>query len=104
MGNPLGPTLANIFLCHHEVNWLNECPQRFKPLFYKGYIDDTFLLFSDPSHVQEFLNYLNSKHINIKFTSEIENNKKLSFLMSSFLVMRRKMFARPYLGKVLFLV
>ena len=59
MGNPLGPTLANIFLCHHEVNWLNECPQRFKPLFYKRYIDYTFLLFSDPIHVQEYFNYLN---------------------------------------------
>ena len=27
MGSPLGPTLANAFLCHYEKNWLNECPE-----------------------------------------------------------------------------
>ena len=26
MGSPLGPSLANIFLCHHETKWLNDCP------------------------------------------------------------------------------
>ena len=26
MGNPLGPTFANLFLCHHETNWVNNCP------------------------------------------------------------------------------
>ena len=23
MGNPLGPTFADLFFCHHETNWLN---------------------------------------------------------------------------------
>ena len=32
MGNPLGPTLANAFLAHHEVKWLDECPEYFKLL------------------------------------------------------------------------
>ena len=27
MGSPLGPTLANIFLCYHESNWLKDCPK-----------------------------------------------------------------------------
>ena len=41
MGNPLGPTLANLFLCHHETNWLsNYCPLEFKPVLYRRYIDD----------------------------------------------------------------
>ena len=26
MGSPLGPALGNAFLCHHERNWLRECP------------------------------------------------------------------------------
>ena len=34
MGNPLGPTLANAFLAHHEKIWLQECPDDFKPLMY----------------------------------------------------------------------
>ncbi|XP_063585791.1 uncharacterized protein LOC134763164 [Penaeus indicus] len=43
MGSPLGPTLANVFLCYHE-------------------------------------NYVNSKHDNIHFTSEVEVNNSLPFL------------------------
>ena len=83
MGSPLSPCYANAFLSHHEQNWLNDCPFHFKPVFYRRYMDDTFLLFKDPSHVNLFLNYLNSKHPNIKFTCEIEQNNKLSFLDST---------------------
>ena len=80
MGLPLGPTLANIFMCHFETQWINSCPTEFKPVAYKRYVDDTFILFSQPSHAQLFLGYLNSKHSNIKFTMESESNFKLSFL------------------------
>ena len=34
-GSPLCPTLANAFLCFHEEVWLNECPDEFKPAYYK---------------------------------------------------------------------
>ena len=42
MGSPLGPTLANAFLCHYEKIWLNECPSQFKPVVYRRYVDDIF--------------------------------------------------------------
>ena len=29
MGSPLGPNLANAFLCFHEQIWLNDCPEDF---------------------------------------------------------------------------
>ena len=80
MGNPLGPTLANLFLSHHETNWLSNCPVEFKPVLYRRYIDDTFLLFRDISHIDQFLNYINSQHSSIQFTSEIETNSMLNFL------------------------
>ena len=80
MGSCLGPSLANAFLCHHEQIWLSECPTSFKPVYYKRYVDDTFLLFKDINHISEFLEYLNSKHPNIKFTCEVENNDTLPFL------------------------
>ena len=80
MGSCLGPTFANAFLCYHEVNWLNDCNPAFKPVYYRRYVDDTFLLFNDRTHIPLFLDYLNSKHPNIKFTFEIEENSKLSFL------------------------
>ena len=57
-----------------------ECPSSFKPIYYKRYVDDTFLLFKDISHIPKFLEYLNSKHLNIKFTCEVEHNDTLPFL------------------------
>ena len=52
----------------------------FKPAFYNRYIDDTFLLFKDSSHIDLFLQYLNSKHPSINFTKETECNNVLNFL------------------------
>ena len=80
MGLPLSPILANIFLCHHENIWLNSCPSDCKPVYYRRYMDDCFLVFRDPSHAPKFLEFLNSRHGNIKFTAELENNRQLSFL------------------------
>jgi hypothetical protein len=80
MGLPLGPTFANIFMCHHEKIWLDECPNFFKPIFYQRYIDDTFVLFKEKDHAQLFLTYLNNKHNNINFTMETEHNDTISFL------------------------
>ena len=80
MGLPLGPTFANIFMSYHESIWLNQCPANFKPIFYRRYIDDTFVIFKDRDHVSMFLDYLNSRHINIKFTCELENDGRLPFL------------------------
>ena len=80
MGSPLGPLLANIFLCCSEVRWLDDCPISFKPLYYRRYVDDTFVLFRKPEHASEFLTYLNSCHPNIRFTCDRENQGTLSFL------------------------
>ena len=80
MGSPLGPTLANSFLCFHEAKWLANCPAEFKPILYRRYVDDTFVLFKSTDHVSKFQEYMNSQHANIKFTSEIERNGKLPFL------------------------
>ena len=80
MGLPLGPTFANIFMCHYEKLWLASCPPEFAPIFYRRYVDDCFLLFKDQSHADLFLHFLNSKHGNIKFTMESESQGKISFL------------------------
>ena len=80
MGSPLGPTLANVFMCHFENIWLENCPAHFKPIVYRRFVDDTFLLFRTKDHVEKFKNYLSKQHKNIKFTSEIEENGSLLFL------------------------
>ena len=80
MGSPLGPILANIFLSHHEENWLNKCPMKFKPSFYRRYVDDIFVLFESSESAESFREYMSSKHPNINFTVEKENISSLSFL------------------------
>ena len=34
MGSPLGPALANVFLCHFEGQWISDCPIDYKPVSY----------------------------------------------------------------------
>ena len=79
MGSAIGPTLANVFLCYHEKIWLQNCPSEFKPIIYRRYVDDTFLLFRSKHHIEKFRNYLNRQHKIIKFTSETENENSISF-------------------------
>ena len=45
MGSQLGPTYANIFLCVHELLLLEKFQSEFRPVTYRRYVDDTFLLF-----------------------------------------------------------
>ena len=77
MGSTLGPTLANVFM---SQIWLENCPSHFKPIVYRRFVDDTFLLFRSKDHVEKFRNYLNKQYKNIKFPSEIEENGSLLFL------------------------
>nr|XP_027229208.1 uncharacterized protein LOC113820983 [Penaeus vannamei] len=51
-----------------------------KPVHYFIYVDNTLLLFRSPEHINKFLEYLNNKHPNIKFTCDVENNGSLPFL------------------------
>ena len=80
MGLPLGPTFANIFMTHHESIWLEQCPVEFRPIFYKRYVDDIFLLFNHHTHITKFHEYLNRQHPSIKFTTEVEREGRLAFL------------------------
>ena len=80
MGSPLGPTLANVFLGYHESKWLSNCPAAFKPLYYRRYVDDIFLLFTNIDCLNQFQTYMNAQHPNMNFTSEIESENSLAFL------------------------
>ena len=64
MGSPLGPSLANGFLCFPEQICLSDCLEDFKLVYYRRYVDDKFALFRSPDHLKKFTNYFNSKHKN----------------------------------------
>jgi hypothetical protein len=80
MGSPISPVLANIFLCDFEKRFLDTCPLEFRPLFYRRYVDDTFILFDTEAKSNQFLEYFNSCHPNIKFTIEKEQDESIPFL------------------------
>ena len=77
MGSPLGPVLANIFMCHFEEKWLTK--SRFCPSRWFRYVDDTFTMFDSKDNANEFLCFLNSQHESIKFTIEFEEDNKIPF-------------------------
>ena len=72
--------MANLFLAHHETKWIRDCPEEFKPILYKRYVDDTFLIFRRPEQIDKFFHYINQRHPNIKFTKENETDNALNFL------------------------
>ena len=49
-------------------------------MIYSRFVDDTFLLIRSKEHIENFRLYLLCQHANIKFTSEIKENKAISFL------------------------
>ena len=80
MGSSLGPTMANVSLSFYEMKQFEQFPNEFKPVFYRGYIDDIFVLFESAEHLSKFHAYLNTCHPNMSFSFEQEINGKLSFL------------------------
>ena len=79
MGSPLAPVLANIFMGFHESKWLNEYNLN-KPKFYLRYVDDILAAFGNEQDSLNFLNFLNNRHPNIKFTIEKQINHSMGFL------------------------
>ena len=76
---PLPPVFANIFMGFQESNWLNEYNLN-KPKFYLRYVDDILAAFDNEQDSLNFLNSLNNRHPNIKFTLERQINHSIAFL------------------------
>ena len=77
MGSPLGPLMANAFMCSIEERLLNQAKM---PNFYKRYVDDTFSIMPNVETAEAFLSTLNDSHPSISFTMELATNGKLPFL------------------------
>ena len=70
MISPVRPTVANVFLSFYETKWLEQCPKDLKPVFYRRYVDNIFVLFESTEHLSKFRNYLNTCHSNMSFSFE----------------------------------
>jgi hypothetical protein len=79
MGSPLSPVVANFFMKDFEKRTIEQATH--KPTCWFRYVDDTFVIWQHGQEkFTEFLNHLNSLHVNIQFTMEKEEDVHLPFL------------------------
>ena len=97
MRSLLGPVLANLFMSYHEKKWLKECDKG-KFLMYKRYVDDIFCMFGNEKDAENFFEFLNCQHKNIKLTLVKESDKFLSFL-DILIKNQRNRFSTVFLSK-----
>ena len=76
MGSPLGPLMANAFMCNIEKQLETENKM---PAFFKRYVDDTLSAMPDFETASEFLTTLNNSHPSIDFTMELEETARSPF-------------------------
>ena len=97
MGSPLAPVLANIFMGFHKSKLLNEYNLN-KPKFYLIYVDDILATFGNEQDSLNFLNLLNNRHSNIKFTTEKKINHSISslFLIYSLVINNQNLTLQTY--------
>ena len=68
MGTKMAPSYANLFLGYFEAKALENAP--FQPHTWFRYIDDIFMIWTEGlDNLKVFIDYLNSIHPTIKFTS-----------------------------------
>ena len=77
MGSPLGPLMANTFMCSIEEKLVNNMDM---PSFYHRFVDDTITSQRSLATAEDFLDTLNSCHESLNFTMECEVDGKLPFL------------------------
>ena len=75
----LSPIVANLYMEHLEQIALQTAS--LSPRLWLRYVDDTFVVWPHgQEELEHFHKHLNMQHQNIKFTVEVEEDNKLSFL------------------------
>ena len=77
MGSPLGPLMANTFMCSIEEKLVSNMVM---PSFYHRFVDDTITPQRNLATAEDFLDTLNNCHESLNFTMECEVGGKLPFL------------------------
>ena len=77
MGSPLGPLIANVFMCHLEETLTRD---GLMPHLYKRYVDDTLARMPSADAATEFLSTLNGLHPSLSFTMELPVDNKIPFI------------------------
>ena len=82
MGSPLSPLLAEVFMKHLEHNYIKNSPLFTSHIFtWHRFVDDVFVIFRGSTEQADlYLQHLKSIRINLKFSTEVENEYSLPFL------------------------
>ncbi len=95
MGSKSSPTFANLFMEDWETKWVYTYP--LAPIIRNSYIDDVFMIWTNGlDELKKFIEYLNSVHPTIKFTTEWSETD-INFLDTSVKVSKdRKLYTTLY--------
>ena len=77
MGSPLGPLFANIYMANLENRIFST--HNSKPHLYARYMDDIFIQTENVDELHKIKQLFEQNSL-LKFTYELSNNSKLSFL------------------------
>ena len=77
MGSPLGPLMANVFMCHLEEKLTRD---GMVPSLYERYVDDTLARMPITDAAADFLTTLNGLHPNLKFRVELPADNMIHFI------------------------
>ena len=78
MGNPLGPTFANFYMCDLENNVFLDYPD-LKPILYVRYVDDVCIIVDKFDKLVKLKQMFEARSV-LTFTYETEVEKKMPFL------------------------
>ena len=77
MGSPLGPLMANTFMCSLEEKLVERNQM---PSLYHRFVDDSITSQRNNASAEAFLSTLNSLHPSLQFTMELETSGAILFL------------------------
>ena len=77
MGSPLGPLMANVFMCHLEEKLAGD---GLMPHLYRRYVDDTLARMPNTNAATMFLTTLNGLHPSLSFTMELPVDDRIPFI------------------------
>ena len=93
MGSPLGPLMANVFMCHLEEKLTCD---GLMPHLYKRYLDDTLARMPSADAAAVFLTTLNGLHPSLTFTMEFPVDNKIPFIGIEIIKNRTKLETQVY--------
>lgn len=73
----LSPIIADFYV--EAFEWIALQTAQFKPTCFKRFVDDTLLWPHSLTSLHDFVVFLNSLHVNIQYTMELEQEGELPF-------------------------